>query len=81
MSERMNTKLLNIIHYFKCTIAHAILSSVQSLSRVRLCDPMDCSTPGFPVHHQLPEPAQTHAVLEKEIKSIKSQKGEVKLCL
>ena len=21
---------------------------------------MDCSTPGFPVHHQLPEPAQTH---------------------
>ena len=21
-----------------------------------LCDPMDCSTPGFPVHHQLPEP-------------------------
>ena len=25
-----------------------------------LCGPMDCSTPGFPVHHQLPEPAQTH---------------------
>ena len=25
-----------------------------------LCDPMDCSTPGFPVHHQLPERAQTH---------------------
>ena len=25
-----------------------------------LCDPMDCSTPGFPVHHQLPELAQTH---------------------
>ena len=25
-----------------------------------LCDPMDCSTPGFPVHHQLPECAQTH---------------------
>ena len=23
-----------------------------------LCDPMDCSTPGFPVHHQLPELAQ-----------------------
>ena len=21
---------------------------------------MDCSTPGFPVHHQLPELAQTH---------------------
>ena len=25
-----------------------------------LCDPMDCSTPGFPVHQQLPELAQTH---------------------
>ena len=25
-----------------------------------LCDPMDCSTPGFPVHPQLPEFAQTH---------------------
>ena len=24
-----------------------------------LCDPMNCSTPGLPVHHQLPEP-QTH---------------------
>ena len=31
------------------------LASVQSLSRVWLCNPMDCSTPGFPVHHQLPE--------------------------
>ena len=25
-----------------------------------LCEPMDCSTPGLPVHHQLPELAQTH---------------------
>ena len=25
-----------------------------------LCDPMDCSMPGFPVHHQLTELAQTH---------------------
>ena len=25
-----------------------------------LCDPMDCSTPGFPVHHQLPELARMH---------------------
>ena len=30
-------------------------SSVQSLSCVWLCDPMNCSTPGLPVHHQLPE--------------------------
>ena len=25
-----------------------------------LCDPMNCSTPGFPVHHQLPEFTQPH---------------------
>ena len=36
------------------------LSSVQSLIRVQLCDPMDYSTPGLPVHHQLPEFTQTH---------------------
>ena len=36
-------------------------SSVQSLSHVvQLCDLMDCSTPGLPVHHQLPEFTQTH---------------------
>ena len=35
-------------------------SSVQSLSRVRLCDPINRSTPGLPVHHQLPEFTQTY---------------------
>jgi len=36
-------------------------SSVQfSLSAMSDCDSMDCSTPGFPVHRQLPELAQTH---------------------
>ena len=39
---------------------HAEFSLVQSLSRVQLCNPMDCSTPGLPVHHQLPEFTQTH---------------------
>ena len=29
-------------------------------SYLTLCDPMDCSTAGFPVHHQLPKLAQTH---------------------
>ena len=33
---------------------------VQSLSSVRLCDPMDYSTSGFPVLHDFPEFAQTH---------------------
>ena len=33
---------------------------VQSLSPVRLCDPMNCSLPGFLVLHNLLELAQTH---------------------
>ena len=37
-------------------------SSVQLLSRVRLCDCLDCRTPGFPVHHQLLELAQLKSI-------------------
>ena len=38
---------------------------IQSVSSVTqwcptLCNPMDCSMPGLPVHHQLPELTQTH---------------------
>ena len=38
---------------------HAKFSSVTQ-SCPTLCDPMDCSMPGFPVHHRLLELAQTH---------------------
>ena len=38
---------------------HAQSSSVAQ-SCLTLCDPMDCSTSGLPVHHQLLELAQTH---------------------
>ena len=34
-------------------------SSVAQLCPT-LCDPMNCSTPGLPVHHQLPESTETH---------------------
>ena len=36
--------------------------SVSSVAQscVILCNPMDCSIPGFPIHHQLPELVQTH---------------------
>ena len=37
-----------------------VVSVVQLLSCARLCDPMDCSMPGFPVLHCLLEFAQTH---------------------
>ena len=41
-----------------CASSFVISSVTQSCPT--LCDPMDCSTPGLPVHHQLPEFIQTH---------------------
>ena len=32
-----------------------------------LCDAMDCTIPGLPVHHQLPESTQTHAHLVGDV--------------
>ena len=40
-------------------LSHHQFSSVAQLYPT-LCDPMDCSMPGLPVHHQLPEFTQTH---------------------
>ena len=36
----------------------AVSSVTQSCPT--LCNPMDCTMPGLPVHHQLPEFTQTH---------------------
>ena len=49
-----------------------LCTSIQFNSVTQSCltlfDPMDCSMPGFPVHHQLLEIAQTHVLrLEKEM--------------
>ena len=40
--------------------AYSIQFSSDTQSCLTLCNPMNHSTPGFPVHHQLPELAQTH---------------------
>ena len=45
--------LENFEHY-SAVAAAAAAKSLQS------CDPMDCSMPGLPVHHELPELTQTH---------------------
>ena len=50
-----STSILRLYWHFIC-----ICSVAQSCST--LCDPMDCSMPGFPVHHQLLELAQTHVI-------------------
>ena len=45
--------------YFVECFNERVFSSVAQ-SFLTLCDPMDCSMPGFPVYHQLPELSQTH---------------------
>ena len=45
-------------HLYMATRKTMLLFSFSVVSK--LCDPMDCSMPGFPVHHQLLELAQTH---------------------
>ena len=52
--------MITVIYSSNRTKKKVQFSSVQSLRRVRLCDPMSRSTPGLPVHHQLPEFTQTH---------------------
>ena len=53
-SFKKNVKEIRYVHTFFKYLVHL-------LSRVQLfATPMDCSTPGFPVLHHLPEFAQTH---------------------
>ena len=47
----MNMQHIYIINYYCCSVTQSYLT---------LWDPMDCSTPGFPVLHHLLESAQTH---------------------
>ena len=49
-----------VYFFFFSLLMQSISSSVQSLSRVWLCGPMDCSMPGLPVHYQLLEFTHTH---------------------
>ena len=42
---------------FRPILEQKIVIAPQSCAT--LCDPMDCSMPGFPVHHRLPQLAQT----------------------
>ena len=44
------------------SVVFVIISQFSSVAQLcpALCNPMDCSMPGFPAHHQLPELTQTH---------------------
>ena len=59
-----NVSLVSLIYLTRSLVFLILFSSVQfssvAQSCLTLCDPMDCSTPGLQVHHQLLELTQTH---------------------
>ena len=55
--------LTSLLYLAKCALYNSLLSvqfSSVTQSCPTLCDPMNCSTPGLPVHRHLPEFTQTH---------------------
>ena len=44
------------------SFSYSVQFSSVTQSCLTLCDPMNCSIPGFPVHHQLPEPTQLMSI-------------------
>ena len=60
----IHTKLYWLPNYLEHYFSNSLCLSVQFSSVAQLCptlcDPMNHSTPGLPVHHQLPEFTQTH---------------------
>ena len=67
-SEKQHTvqHLCSFAHAFSSPVSTFYLFLLIQFSAVAqlcptLCDPMNRSTPGLPVHHQLPEFTQTHA--------------------
>ena len=59
-----SVKVTNIFFAYMYVSLYIYFSSVQFSSFAQSCltlfDPMNGSTPGLPVHHQLPEFTQTH---------------------
>jgi len=55
----VNNNVKMILNFFPCLWGDQTISSVAQ-SCPTLCDPMNCSMPGLPVHHQHPEFTQTH---------------------
>ena len=57
-SDHYGHQVCHILIYFGIPAPDIFSSVAQSCPT--LCEPMDCSTPGLPVHHQLTEFTQTH---------------------
>ena len=54
--------IINKKNYISLTLCMVIIVQFSSVTQscLTLCDPMNRSTPGLPVHHHLPEFTQTH---------------------
>ena len=59
-SAQLWIKILIVVVRFTSVFIGSVQFSSVTLSCPTLCDPMNCSTPGLPVHHQLPESTETH---------------------
>ena len=49
--------LVQVTFTFRSIFFEYVTNQLSSVTQscLTLCDPRDCSTPGFPVHHQLPD--------------------------
>ena len=72
-------------YFYIFTILHIyyIVNQLSSVAQscLTLCDPMDCSMLGLPVHHQLPELTQTHVLSRWCHPTISSSVVTVSSCL
>ena len=55
-----HTHNFNSLKTYISLYSYSVQFSSVSQSCPTPCDPMKCSTPGLPIHHQLPEFTQTH---------------------
>ena len=63
VSSQLNERFLSKTAVSLCSQMHfSVQFSSVTQSCSTLCDPMNCSTPGFPVQNQLPELTQTHVL-------------------
>ena len=62
LNDQVTTILWSLINSLTSESVKSCGPSVSSVAHscLTLCDPMNCSTPGLPVHHQLSEFTQTH---------------------
>ena len=57
---QLNTHKFLSTAYLNISLFSSVQFNSVAQSCLTLCDPMNCSTPGLPVHHQLSEFTQTH---------------------